>query len=259
MISVQRCDGHVSSVSAQFRGVNSAFVVGKVGWQNRPHDGLRNPYLPGQALSPNESYAVAVARAGYLPVALSTEDYIELLPAVWRTVNDYGIRIDYRTYDSSQLNPYRRQPSGVKAKQNQWEIHYDPYDVSRIWLREAHTRQWVEVPWTHLPMIRVPFADFTWRHALQILADQARDDTNETAVAGVLKQLLRKAGALAQTDSAHVVARTRAGIHAAHRPVIPPAVSQPATTSEDTVNNDQHEPLVPFGVFNPQDDEKPLW
>jgi hypothetical protein len=37
-------------------------------WQNRPHDGLRSPVLPGRALSPNEAYALLVARTGYLPV-----------------------------------------------------------------------------------------------------------------------------------------------------------------------------------------------
>jgi len=40
------------------------------GWQNRPHEGLRSPYLPGRELTPNEAYAVQVARAGYLPVPL---------------------------------------------------------------------------------------------------------------------------------------------------------------------------------------------
>lgn len=51
------------------------------GWQHRPHDGLRHPNLPGRALSPNEAYAALVARAGYVPVALTGEDYLELLPA----------------------------------------------------------------------------------------------------------------------------------------------------------------------------------
>ncbi|MEU6239334.1 integrase, partial [Kitasatospora sp. NPDC047058] len=94
-------------------------------WQQRPHEGLRNPYMPGRILSPNESYAIAVARAGYLPVALSDHDYIELLPAVWRAVNDYGVKVDYRTYDSPELNRLRRQPSGIKAKQDLWEVLYD--------------------------------------------------------------------------------------------------------------------------------------
>lgn len=104
-------------------------------WQNRPHDGLRDPVTPGQALTPNEKYATLIEVAGYVPLPLSADDYIELLPASWRTINSYGIRINNRTYDAKALNPYRRQHSGVTAKRGQWEVHYDPYDISRIWVR----------------------------------------------------------------------------------------------------------------------------
>ena len=58
-----------------------------------------------RALSPNEKYAALVAAAGYLPLTLTGEDYLELLPVAWRQVNDYGIRIDYRTYDCPELGP----------------------------------------------------------------------------------------------------------------------------------------------------------
>lgn len=40
-----------------------------------------------------------------------------MLPAVWRAINDYGIKIGYRTYDSPELNRLRRQPSGVTAEE----------------------------------------------------------------------------------------------------------------------------------------------
>ncbi len=52
------------------------------------------PVLPAAGDVPNEKYAALVAAAGYLPVPLSGEDYLEPLPATWRAVNDYGIRID---------------------------------------------------------------------------------------------------------------------------------------------------------------------
>ncbi len=103
-----------------------------IGWQNRPHDGLRDPAAPGRAFTPNEKYAALVQAAGYVPVALSAEDYIELLPAAWRAINAYGVKISHRVYDSEELNPFRGQRSGVPAKQNLWEIHRDPYDVSRV-------------------------------------------------------------------------------------------------------------------------------
>ena len=48
-------------------------------WQNRRHEGLRDPLSPGKALTPNERYAALVAVAGYVPVPLGPEDYLELL------------------------------------------------------------------------------------------------------------------------------------------------------------------------------------
>ena len=83
------------------------------GWQPRPHDALRDPLAPRRALSPNEKYAALVAAAGYLPLTLTGEDYLELLPVAWRQINAYGIRIGYRTYDCPELGPYRLQHSGA--------------------------------------------------------------------------------------------------------------------------------------------------
>ena len=77
-------------------------------WQNRPHDGLRDPAMPGRMFSPNEKYAALVEAAGYVPVALSAEDYVELLPTSWRAINDYGIKISCRTYDGQDLAGLRR-------------------------------------------------------------------------------------------------------------------------------------------------------
>jgi hypothetical protein len=95
-------------------------------WQNRPHDGLRDPAAPGRALTPNEKYAALVGAAGYVPVALSAGDYIELLPATWRAINAYGVKISHRVYDGEELNPFRGQRSGLTARQDLWEIHRDP-------------------------------------------------------------------------------------------------------------------------------------
>ncbi|HVB46533.1 MAG TPA: hypothetical protein VNF47_28010 [Streptosporangiaceae bacterium] len=47
---------------------------------------------------------------------LSGEDYIELLPACWRAVNDYGILIGHRTYDCPELGLYRRKASPVTCR-----------------------------------------------------------------------------------------------------------------------------------------------
>jgi putative transposase len=230
------------------------------GWQPRPHDALRDPLAPRRVLSPNEMYAALVAAAGYLPLTLSGEDYLELLPVHWRAINAYGIRIGYRTYDCPELGPCRLQHSGVTARRGLWEVHYDPYDVTRVFVRTGDG--WITVPWTHLPMISAPFAEFTWRHARKLAAERGLDDSDETEVARVLDDLLIRAQA-GPTDklSDRVAARTRVAA-AAHRP---PARDEPAPAetrepnSADAAGEEgQLATVIPFGVFD-ADAEADRW
>lgn len=135
------------------------------------HDGLRDPSAPGRAFTPNEKYASLIQAAGYLPVALSAEDYIELLPAQWRTVNAYGIKLRHRTYDSAEL-PDPGERSGVKSKKDLWEVHYDPYDITRVWVRDHWKKSWITVPWKHLGTSPIPFGEVAWDHAIRTLRDR---------------------------------------------------------------------------------------
>ena len=110
--------------------------------RTRPHEGLSHTWGEGRDLSPNEMFAACVGISGYVPLPLTGDDYIELLPAVFRTVNDYGITIDNRTYDCKALNPYRRLDSGLPGEnRTKWEVHYDPYDVTVVWLRDHRSRR----------------------------------------------------------------------------------------------------------------------
>ena len=163
-------------------------------WQNRPRDGLRDPLAPGRALTPNERYAALIDVAGYVPVPLSPEDYIELLPASWRVINSYGVKIGLRTYDSGELNPYRRQHSGIDAQNGRWEVRYDPYDISRIWIRNHHHGGWLSATWKHLRTAPVPFGEQAWNHARQLLAARGSDPATEAEIAAAAADLLDRAG-----------------------------------------------------------------
>ncbi|MEV0443954.1 Mu transposase C-terminal domain-containing protein [Streptomyces spectabilis] len=216
------------------------------GWQARPHDALRDPYRPKKAMSPNDKYASLVAACGYLPLVLRGEDYLELLPVAWRAVNDYGIKISYRTYDSADLGPHRRQHSGHTAKRGLWEVHYDPYDLSRVFVR---TQQgWITVPWVHLPLVNAPFADFTWSHARRLAAEAGLDDTSEAVVARVLDGLLTRAEHGPDKRTAKVVGRTRVAA-AVHAPAAAPAIESDAA-SEPEPEVQPSAAVVPFGVFD---------
>ncbi|BBZ57008.1 DDE-type integrase/transposase/recombinase [Mycolicibacterium phocaicum] len=214
------------------------------GWQTRPHDALRDPLAPRRMLSPNEMYAALVAAAGYLPLTLTGEDYLELLPVTWRQINAYGITINYRTYDIPELGPLRLQHSGVTARRGLWEVHYDPYDATRVFVRTGDG--WLTVPWTHLPMVTAPFAEFTWRHARVLTAQRGGDDSNETQVARVLDDLLTRAAAGPvdkRTD--RVAARTR--LTSVTNSLIAPSdhpEPEPESTGEPLAT------VIPFGVFD---------
>lgn len=217
-------------------------------WQSRPHEGLRSPFLPDKEMSPNEAYALLVARAGHLPVCLTGEDYLELLPVEWRKINDYGIRLDHRTYDCRELGPYRRQPSGMDSKGGLWEVHYDPYDLSHVWVRDTRAGGWITVPWTRLGLVSAPFADFTWRHARSLLAARNGDDTDENAIAVAVESLLQRAET---GPDRRIAARTRA---AAAMPLRPASADTDPTTATPIEPEPQDEtPLaqvIPFGVFD---------
>lgn len=220
-------------------------------WQTRPHDALRDPDAPGRAFSPNEKYATLLESCGYVPVPLGGEDYVELLPERWQAINAYGIRIKHRTYDSPELNPLRRQSSGVTAKKGLWEVHYDPYDVSRIWVRDTRADRWITVFWKHLHRVGVPFGELAWDHARAQVPGGSEEEIADAAAA-----LLRRAhdGPAAEQDrpakrsrrDRRVAARTRAT--STDRPVPDPPVTEPECDNEpDTGLAD----VIPLGLFDP--------
>ena len=160
-------------------------------WQNREHDGLRDPLHPQRTFSPNQKYAALIETAGYVPVPLSAEDHIELLPAIWRAVNAYGIKISHRTYDAAELNPIRQQKSGVTARKGLWEVRHDPYDVSRVFVRGPGG--WITCPWKYLGKVPFPFGELAWDHVSGRLAGQGRGDATELERAQAVDDLLRRA------------------------------------------------------------------
>lgn len=279
-------DGQAVWSLAQLQDMFDQWVV--AGWQPRPHDGLRHPELPRSALSPNEMYAALVAAAGYLPLALSAGDYLELLPVAWRHITDEGIRLGSLTYDCAGLNPYRGQPSPHRAKRGRWPVHHDPYDLGQVWIRspsssaaadaglDAGPAGWIEVPWIHRGRAPVPFADFTLRHTRRVLSQRGAE-ADQLAVAEALDALLTRAETGPDPDpdrasrktSRRVAAKTHAAT-AATDPSVSEAASAPLTvvdsTAEELDDVDDHvgaeQPVgkvVPFGIFDAHAEARRFW
>ncbi|MFF4410050.1 Mu transposase C-terminal domain-containing protein [Streptomyces sp. NPDC001667] len=238
-----------------------------VHWQNRPHDGLRDPLMPGKALSPNEKYAALVAAAGHVPVALSPDEYIELLPRCRRRINSYGIRLGHRTYDSAELNPYRRQPSGAGPDGRGWEVHYDPYDISRIWVRNHRDGGWITAIWRHLRTAPTPMGELAWDHARRILAQRGTDPATEDEIARAAVALLDRAAdgpedkpakpSRASRRDRKVAARSRATAEPSwprpDEPAEEPA-AEPVETDEDELAD-----VIPLEIFDARKEAERWW
>jgi transposase InsO family protein len=251
-------------------------------WQTRPHDGLRDPLMPDRPLTPNERYAALVSAAGYVPIALSPEEYIQLMPREWRVIGAGGVRINNRTYDARELSPYRRQPSGAGPDGKRWEVHYDPYDISCVWVRNHRGQGWITATWRHLRTSPVPMGELVFDRAHQVLTERERRRPHEEEVAQAAVKLLDRAaegpegGAerpAGQSQGRHravnrrdrkVAARTRATSTATWpRPELPAANQapqpEPDPDPEAAEENEEVAKVVPLGIFDAREEAKRWW
>ena len=259
-------DGAAWSI-AELQDLLDEWIVTK--WQVRPHAGLCHPLMPGRELSPNEMYAVLVETAGYVPVPLAASDYVELLPAAWRKINAYGVKIGNRTYDCKALTPYRRQHSGVNARNGLWEIHHDPHDVTRVWIRDhLGDGGWILAPWTHLRTAPAPFGEQAWDQARKMLARRGQDPVTEAEIARAAAALLDKAErgpARGREERRDRKAAARARAAAAAGPSVPEEAAQPPGQQVPPAWDDGEDddgPLadvIPLGIFDAREEAKKWW
>ncbi|WP_345046065.1 Mu transposase C-terminal domain-containing protein [Arthrobacter methylotrophus] len=243
------------------------------GWQNRPHDGLRDPFTPSRVLTPNEKYAALLAVSGYIPVPLGAEDYLELLPAETRVINSYGVKIRHRVYDTADLNPYRGQKSGMKALKDLWEVRYDPYDAGCVWIRNHHDGGWITAYWRHLSASPQPFGDDIWDYGRQIVGQRGITNPSEETIKAAVDSILDKASppakprarnrkdqrAAARNTAAVVAQRPRPHTvqPALEKPPTPDPVTGPATERE--ADTPQLAKVIPLKIYNPQEKADEWW
>ena len=196
-------------------------------WQNRPHSGLRLPAVPQQHLTPNEMLDALSAVAPGAAVVFDTDDYIALLPRVWRTVQRYGINFAGLTYDSPALGPFRNVRSGIRSPEacDKWEVRYDPYRVNRVYLRNHEAGCWVEVAWTLEAQTLAPFGIDVLRAAQAAVARRA--DRPAATAAALLAEINRIQSSLTAENRTERSARRRGTTQSP-----PAALPQPEPAAE---------------------------
>ena len=112
-------------------------------WNDRPHGGLRDPLEPSEKFSPNQWFNATVDLAGVIALPLTRDDFIDLLPSTWRIISPVGVHHKNLQYDAVELHPYRNMPSNIPAKNNLWEVKYNPYDSMHVWVR-SRENAWIE-------------------------------------------------------------------------------------------------------------------
>lgn len=162
-------------------------------WQQKPHDGLRNPFLPGLTVSPNRMYATLVAAEGHVPMPLTVEENRKLLPFKRLKVTRKGVRIDNRTYNSPALQQYFGKHSGQRGQGMKWQVRYNPYAPRYVWLWDHQTDTWVEAEFIHQRLIGDDWSQYLWEQATATVVAAGGYATQQREIAREVSQLRARA------------------------------------------------------------------
>ena len=124
----------------------------------------------------------------------------------------------------------------MTGRKGLWEIHHDPYDVSRIHVRGPGG--WITVFWRHLDRVPVPFGDLAWDHARRNAGEPGRPATEEQ-ITDAVAALPRRAHA-GPEQKAPAMSKRERRVAARTRTTTPrPAPADPAALSDQVTQGDQ--------------------
>lgn len=106
-------------------------------WNHRPHGGLRDLMHPEHKLTPYQMFEAASRLTSNLETTFTRDDYIAMLPTMYRHVGDTGITINYRQFDSEELNPLRHTKSDLRRRKGRHEVKLDPYNPMKAWVADG--------------------------------------------------------------------------------------------------------------------------
>jgi transposase InsO family protein len=130
-------------------------------YHHRKHEGLRDPANPVLKTTPASAFERYIENNGDLHISRDPWRLTAFLSTAECSLQDYGINIGRRVYNSSELLALRgrfqqgrgRSPAKVTA-------HYDRWDVSKVYLRHPEDKAWLMVPrWNPEGLTLAPYSE----------------------------------------------------------------------------------------------------
>ena len=226
-----------------------------------PTTGCAIPLAPGQALTPNEKYAALVESAGYVPVPLTADDYIELLPM--SLAGDQLLR-----HQDQPPHLRRRGAEPATAAALRGDAARGPVGGPLRPLRR-HPDLGPQPPQPTAAGSRcrggtasapVPFGEDAWNHARELVAERGHTSPSEDEIARLVDDLLRRAAdgpdeattspgkkKRAAARDRRVVAKTAANNTTPTLPdgVLVPVPTPPQHTQTNRPATQQSRPMLP--------------
>ncbi len=108
---------------------------------------------------------------------------IDFLPVLRRQINRDGFIIDHITYYSDILKPW----IANREKLPKFVIRRNPLDLSRVWILEPDSNQYIEIPYRTLSRPALTL----WEHkqAIEQLRGKGKLQINETALFNIVSQM----------------------------------------------------------------------
>ena len=184
--------------------------------------------LGGVPLAHYEAAILGTSEApgrGYPPKIRDPRAFlIDFLPVERRSLQRFGFILDHITYYSPALRPLL----GQQETHPKFLIRRDPRDLSRIYVLDPASQQYLEVPYRTLS--RPAITLWEHRHAIQTLRHQGRAQIDEGALFGAIEQMR----AIADTAAARSKAARRQRERRRHALAARPAAAPPAIAPDHT-------------------------
>lgn len=178
-------------------------------YHQKPHAG--NDGIPPIVQWDRGVFGTETAKGTGIPMHVPDEERlrIDFMPFIMRTVQEYGIMLMGVAYWTDVLRRFihSTNPKAKNLKQ-EFVCRYDPRDLSKIWMYEPETEQYIEIPYRNLS--RPPISLWELKDAKRQLREESMSVTNEELIFKAIDRMRAVVSdESAKTKSARIKAQRR--------------------------------------------------